>query len=71
MSTKRRRREKLHPLERGFSGHQIVGQKLGPPPPVGDVALDDFQTYCLEVCLHKLLFSEFQKIFCAKKTRKF
>uniref|UniRef100_A0A7E4W5P4 Small ribosomal subunit protein uS5m n=1 Tax=Panagrellus redivivus TaxID=6233 RepID=A0A7E4W5P4_PANRE len=49
MATKRRRREKLFPLERGFSGHQVVGQKLGPPPPVGDVKLDDFQTYCLEV----------------------
>jgi len=49
MTSKRRKREKLHPLERGFSGHQIVGQKLGPPPPVGDISMDDFQTYCLQV----------------------
>uniref|UniRef100_A0AC34GWD5 S5 DRBM domain-containing protein n=1 Tax=Panagrolaimus sp. ES5 TaxID=591445 RepID=A0AC34GWD5_9BILA len=48
-TNKRRRREKLHPLERGFSGHHVVGQKLGPPPPVGDVAMNDFETYCLEV----------------------
>ncbi|KHN82296.1 Putative 28S ribosomal protein S5, mitochondrial [Toxocara canis] len=48
-ASKRRFREKLHPLERGFSGTQLVGQKLGPPPPVGDVNFDDFQTYCLEV----------------------
>lgn len=51
MSSKRRRRDKLHPLERGFSGHQVVGQKLGPPPPVGDVSMEDFQTYCLEVSI--------------------
>ncbi|KAK0408600.1 hypothetical protein QR680_004048 [Steinernema hermaphroditum] len=47
--SKRRPREKLHPLERGFSGTQIVGQRLGPPPPVDDVKFDDFETYCLEV----------------------
>lgn len=48
-ANKRRRRDKLYPLERGFSGHQVVGQKLGPPPSAGDVKFDDFQTYCLEV----------------------
>lgn len=47
--SKRHFREKLHPMERGFSGTQIVGQKLGPPPPVDDVNFDDFETYCLEV----------------------
>ncbi|KAJ1351132.1 28S ribosomal protein S5, mitochondrial [Parelaphostrongylus tenuis] len=46
---KRRFREKLHPLERGFSGTQIVGQKLGPPAPVDGVSFDDFQSYCLEI----------------------
>ncbi|TKR70086.1 hypothetical protein L596_022154 [Steinernema carpocapsae] len=46
---KRRNREKLHPLERGFSGTQIVGQKLGSPPPAEDVKFDDFESYCLEV----------------------
>ncbi|MFH4977782.1 hypothetical protein AB6A40_004491 [Gnathostoma spinigerum] len=45
----RQRREKLHPLERGFSGTQVVGQKLGCPPPINDVNFDDFQSYCLEV----------------------
>lgn len=64
-TSKRRRREKLHPLERGFSGHHVVGQKLGPPPPVGDVTFEDFQTYCLEVgyldifyIIKKLLFHD-------------
>ncbi|GMT09520.1 hypothetical protein PFISCL1PPCAC_817, partial [Pristionchus fissidentatus] len=46
---KRANREKLHPLERGFSGTQIVGQKLGPPPPNDSATFDDFETYCLEV----------------------
>ncbi|CAD5230934.1 unnamed protein product [Bursaphelenchus xylophilus] len=46
---KRRVREKLHPLERGFSGGRIEGQKLGSMPPVGDVSFDDFQTYVLEI----------------------
>lgn len=42
--------EKLYPLERGFAGNRIEGQKLGSPPPVGDANFDDFQTYCLQVC---------------------
>ncbi|CAI5451849.1 unnamed protein product [Caenorhabditis angaria] len=46
---KKRNREKLHPMERGFSGTQLVGQKLGPPPQVDGVDYSDFETYCLEV----------------------
>ncbi|CAB3397934.1 unnamed protein product [Caenorhabditis bovis] len=46
---KKRNREKLHPMERGFSGTQLVGQKLGPPPPIDGVDFSDFETYCLEV----------------------
>ncbi|CAD5225655.1 unnamed protein product [Bursaphelenchus okinawaensis] len=46
---KRRQREKLHPLERGFSGHKIEGQKLGPMPPLDGVNFDDFQSYVLEI----------------------
>ncbi|CAI4223004.1 unnamed protein product [Auanema sp. JU1783] len=46
---KRRNREKLHPLERGFSGTQLVGQKLGPPPPIDQTNFDDFESFCLEV----------------------
>lgn len=48
----RRRRllEKLWPLERGFSGPHVVGQKLGPPPPVDGMDFEGFETYCLEVC---------------------
>ncbi|CAB02879.2 Small ribosomal subunit protein uS5m [Caenorhabditis elegans] len=46
---KKRNREKLHPMERGFSGTQLVGQKLGAPPPLDGVNFDDFETYCLEV----------------------
>lgn len=42
-------KEKLHPLERGFAGTRIEGQKLGPPPPIDDVNFNDFQTYCLQV----------------------
>lgn len=49
VTNKRRAKEKLHPLERGFSGTQIVGQRLGPPPPVDDVTYDDFETYCLQI----------------------
>ncbi|KAI6213384.1 S5 DRBM domain-containing protein [Aphelenchoides besseyi] len=46
---KRRIKEKLYPLERGFSGPFVVGQKLGPPPSVDGVSFEDFETYCLEV----------------------
>uniref|UniRef100_A0A0N4ZLV2 Small ribosomal subunit protein uS5m n=1 Tax=Parastrongyloides trichosuri TaxID=131310 RepID=A0A0N4ZLV2_PARTI len=46
---KKRNKEKLHPLERGFSGTQIVGQKLGSPPPIDEINFDEFQTFCLEV----------------------
>uniref|UniRef100_A0A1I7X5D9 Death ligand signal enhancer n=1 Tax=Heterorhabditis bacteriophora TaxID=37862 RepID=A0A1I7X5D9_HETBA len=52
----KRFREKLHPLERGFSGTQLVGQKLGPPPPVDNVNFDDFQSYCLDVTLSERIF---------------
>lgn len=44
-------KEKLHPLERGFAGTRIEGQKLGPPPSVGDIHFDHFQTYCLQVSM--------------------
>ncbi|CAJ0582419.1 unnamed protein product, partial [Mesorhabditis spiculigera] len=47
--TRKRNKEKLHPLERGFSGIQVVGQKLGPPPPVEGSNFEDFETYCLEI----------------------
>ncbi|MCP9259261.1 Protein sel-1 protein [Dirofilaria immitis] len=47
--SKKRIKEKLHPLERGFAGVRIEGQKLGPPPPVDDIYFDDFQTYCLQL----------------------
>ncbi|CAJ0939658.1 unnamed protein product, partial [Mesorhabditis belari] len=47
--TKKRNKEKLHPLERGFSGNQVVGQKLGPPPNVEGANLENFQSYCLEI----------------------
>lgn len=46
---KRRENEKLWPLERGFSGTHVVGQKLGPPPPVDGMNFEGFETYCLEV----------------------
>jgi len=47
--SKKRKRDKLHPLERGFHGSAIDGQRLGPPPPQDGVKFDDFQTYVLEV----------------------
>ncbi|CAG9534314.1 unnamed protein product [Cercopithifilaria johnstoni] len=47
--SKKRVVEKLHPLERGFAGTRIEGQKLGSPPPVDDIHFDDFQTYCLQL----------------------
>lgn len=51
--SKRRKKEKLYPLERGFSGTQIVGQKLCTPPPREGVNFDDFTTYCIEVNIIK------------------
>lgn len=47
--SKKRKRDKLHPLERGFHGSVIDGQRLGPPPPQDGVKFDDFQSYVLEV----------------------
>jgi hypothetical protein len=41
--------EKLWPLERGFSGAYVMGQKLGPPPPVDGMDFEGFETYCLEI----------------------
>lgn len=46
---KRRITQKLHPLERGFTGRSIPGMKLGPPPALGDVTFNDFETYCLQL----------------------
>ncbi|GMR57269.1 hypothetical protein PMAYCL1PPCAC_27464, partial [Pristionchus mayeri] len=46
---RRHQKEKLHPLERGFSGTQIMGQRLGPPPPTDSDTFDDFESYCLDV----------------------
>lgn len=31
-----RKRPKIHPLERGWSGNRLPGRSLGPPDPVGD-----------------------------------
>lgn len=59
-TSKRRIREKLHPLERGFSGGTVVGQKFGSPPSAEGVNFDDFQSYCLEV---SKLFIKFLKEF--------
>lgn len=52
--SKRRRKEKLHPLERGFSGTQVVGQKLCTPPPEEGVNFDDFKSYCIEANFYKI-----------------
>ncbi|KJH52375.1 ribosomal protein S5 domain protein [Dictyocaulus viviparus] len=60
---KRRFRDKLHPLERGFSGSQIVGQKLGSPPPVDGVSFDNFQTYCLEVKRTCIMTKVFGRVY--------
>uniref|UniRef100_A0AAF5DBK7 S5 DRBM domain-containing protein n=1 Tax=Strongyloides stercoralis TaxID=6248 RepID=A0AAF5DBK7_STRER len=46
---KKRFRQNLHPLERGFSGTKIIGQKLGSPPSLDEADFKDFQTCCLEV----------------------
>uniref|UniRef100_A0A915D677 Ribosomal protein S5 C-terminal domain-containing protein n=1 Tax=Ditylenchus dipsaci TaxID=166011 RepID=A0A915D677_9BILA len=46
---KRRPRERLFPLERGFSGQKMMGQKLGPPPKYGDVDFEGFETYCIQI----------------------
>lgn len=48
--------QKLHPLERGFSGKKVTGQKLGPPPPVGDVTFDNFESICLDVRFFSNIF---------------
>jgi hypothetical protein len=47
------RREKLSAWERGFSGGQWLGQKLGPPPVnlEAGVNFDDFQCICFQVIM--------------------
>ena len=46
-------REKLSAWERGFSGGQWLGQKLGPPPVnlEAGVNFDDFQCICFQVMI--------------------
>lgn len=60
---KRRQREKLHPLERGFSGFRIEGQNLGPPQPVDGVTFDDFSSYVLEVSSFVIIVLDFRTKF--------
>ncbi|XP_012226046.1 small ribosomal subunit protein uS5m [Linepithema humile] len=43
-----RRRNKLSPLERGWTGAQMGGRKLGPPDPVGEDHFDGFESWILE-----------------------
>jgi hypothetical protein len=48
-SKKNRRKEKLTPMERGFTGGTWLGQKLGPPPSIDGVDLGEFECVCLQV----------------------
>lgn len=43
----RKRREKLHPLERGWSGSFPLGRKFGPPDPIGDDMFENFESILL------------------------
>lgn len=44
----RRKKVKLHPLERGWSGTKITGRKLGPPDPIGEEKFENFESIILE-----------------------
>lgn len=43
-----RRSNKVHPLERGWSGNKLPGRSLGAPDPVGDEMFEGFDSRVLE-----------------------
>ncbi|XP_066598037.1 small ribosomal subunit protein uS5m [Prorops nasuta] len=47
-SVKPRRRAKLGPLERGWSGGKIGGTKIGPPDPTPEGSFEGFESWILE-----------------------
>lgn len=44
-----RKRLKIHPLERGWSGTKLHGRSLGPPDPIGDETFEGFNSICLQL----------------------
>ena len=48
-SNKGRRFVRLAPLQRGYSGGKMNGQKMGPPDPVGDYKFEGFESILLEI----------------------
>ncbi|XP_074104955.1 mitochondrial ribosomal protein S5 [Cotesia typhae] len=47
-SIQKKRRVKLHPLERGWTGGKPGGRKIGPPDPVGTEKFEGFESVILE-----------------------
>ncbi|XP_008554102.1 28S ribosomal protein S5, mitochondrial [Microplitis demolitor] len=47
-SMQRKRKVKLHPLERGWSGRKPGGRRMGPPDPIGDEKFEGFDSVILE-----------------------
>lgn len=57
----KRKRVKLHPLERGWSGTRILGRKLGPPDPIGEEKFENFESVILELRGRLYMTSNFGK----------
>lgn len=45
----RKKRVKLHPLERGWAGIRMPGRKIGPPDPIGEEKFENFESIVLEL----------------------
>ncbi|OWF50369.1 28S ribosomal protein S5, mitochondrial-like [Mizuhopecten yessoensis] len=44
---KRPKREKLFPLQRGYTGRRVVGKRLVPPKPQGQFTFEGFEAVCV------------------------
>ncbi|KAI3422103.1 hypothetical protein GPALN_012636 [Globodera pallida] len=47
MKRRAMRKERVTPLERGFSGGTYMGQRMGPPPDMDGTSMADFECICL------------------------
>ncbi|XP_065212111.1 small ribosomal subunit protein uS5m [Planococcus citri] len=47
-SVKRARRQRVAPIDRGWSGGHPNGKRIGPPDPIGDLTFSGFDTVILE-----------------------
>ncbi|XP_069114990.1 LOW QUALITY PROTEIN: small ribosomal subunit protein uS5m-like [Argopecten irradians] len=64
--TKKPKREKLFPLQRGYVGRRIVGAKLDPPKPKNGFTFDGFQT----VCVHQSIVANMTGTLGRKRSNK-